>query len=80
MPYYVHQAETPQPSDSMTTSFILPGVWYDAIVNGDYRTLGDVQFDAYIDWANRATEGLEFSHVTQGFAELGDITYHFTEA
>ena len=64
----------------MTTSFILPGTWYSAIVNADYSNLSEREFYAFIDWANRATEGLEFSHVTQGFAEPGDITFHFTEA
>lgn len=63
-----------------TSSFVLPGTWYGAIVNADYSGMSDQEFDAFIDWANRNTEGLEFSHVSQGFAELGDITFHFTEA
>lgn len=70
----------PLASQTMTTSFILPGIWYDAIVNADYRQLNEREFDAFIDWANRATENLEYSHCTQGFAELGDITFHFNEA
>ena len=57
-------------------AFICPGVWYDAIVNANYSTLSDREFNAFADWA-RCTEGLEFSHVSQGFAELGDLTYHF---
>jgi hypothetical protein len=80
MPYYVHQAETPHPPSLMTSSFILPAVWYNAVANADYSNMSDREFDAYIDWANRATEGLEFSHVTQGMADLESITFYFTEA
>ena len=64
----------------MTHSFILPGTWYNAVVNADYSQMSDGEFNAFVDWANRATENLEFSHVSQGFAEVGDITFHFTEA
>ena len=64
----------------MAHTFILPALWYQAVVNADYRLLDEAEFDRFLCWA-RQTEDLEFVRVKDAPFGMDDcLTYVFEEA